>query len=109
MLAIYWICAAKKSFFAAEQERDDVKVKRADFISSISDIDPKDIIVLDESGADLGMASNYARAEGGGREKAPKPHNVGNRFYIIGRLELPAYSLHHMFNLLSTRKFLRLL
>ena len=31
----------KKSFYAQEQERDDVKIKRKDFIDAVSEIDPK--------------------------------------------------------------------
>lgn len=40
--------------------------------------------MIDESGADLGMSSEYARAEGGARAKAAKPHLRGSRYSIIG-------------------------
>jgi transposase len=50
------------------------------------DIDPKNIVVLDESGSDLSMTSDYARAKGGARAKAPKPHIPGSRFSIIGAI-----------------------
>ncbi len=50
----------KKSFYAAEQEREDVKIKREDvkikredFLDSMEYIDPRKIVVIDESGADL--------------------------------------------------------
>ena len=76
----------KKSFFAAEQERKDVQIKRADFIAAMEDINPSDIIVLDESGADLSMTSEYARAEGGKRANSPKPHIPGSKFSIIGAI-----------------------
>lgn len=62
--------------------------KRESFIDSIEDIDPSDIIVIDEAGADLGMVSNYSRAEGGDRAKSPKPFNVGEKFSIIGALSI---------------------
>jgi transposase len=52
----------------------------------MDDIDPKDIIVIDESGANLSMTSDYARSEGGTRAKSPKPHNKGNKFSIIGAI-----------------------
>ena len=41
--------------------------KREDFIASMEDIDPKNIVVIDESGSDLSMTSDYARVEGGDR------------------------------------------
>jgi len=78
----------KKSFFAAEQEREDVKIKRENYLAAMEDIDPNDIIVIDESGANLSMTSDYARAEGGERAKAPKPHLPGNKFSIIGAIGL---------------------
>jgi transposase len=54
----------------------------------MDDIDPNDIIVIDEAGADLSMTSDYARSEGGTRAKAPKPHNPGTRFSLIGAIGL---------------------
>jgi len=52
----------------------------------MEDIDPNNIIVIDESGADLRMTSDYARAEGGNRAKAPKPHVSDSKFSIIGAI-----------------------
>lgn len=63
-------------------------MKRADYISAMDEINPNNIIVIDESGADLSMTSDYARAEGGARAKAPKPHISGNRYSIIGAIGL---------------------
>jgi len=54
----------------------------------MEDINPADIIVIDESGADLSMTSDYARAEGGDRARAPKPHIPGSKFSIIGAIGL---------------------
>ena len=51
-------------------------------------INPSDIIVLDESGSDLSQTSEYARAEGGERARAPKPHCPGNRYSIIGAISI---------------------
>ena len=61
-------------------------MKRADYMSAMQDINPDDIIVLDESGSNLGMTSDYARAEGGSRAKAPKPHDCGTKFSILGAI-----------------------
>lgn len=87
-LQTFRFASKKKSFYAKEQERPDVIEKREDFIDSIADIEPSDIIVLDEAGADLGMVTNYSRAEGGDRASAPKPFIVGERFSIIGAISM---------------------
>jgi transposase len=55
-------------------------------MASIEDIDPNNIIVIDESGSDLSMTSDYARSEGGERAKAPKPHTTSSKFSIIGAI-----------------------
>lgn len=49
-------------------------------------IDSSNIIVIDESGSDLKMTSDYARSNGGERAKAPKPHISGSKFSIIGAI-----------------------
>lgn len=61
-------------------------MRRDDYIAAMQYIAPDEIIVLDESGANLGMSSDYARAEGGARAKAPKPHDCGTKFSILGAI-----------------------
>jgi len=65
-----------------------VKIKREDFIDSVESISPEKLIFLDESGANLGMSTNYARAEGGKRAVMPKPFDTGEKFSIIGAIAL---------------------
>lgn len=54
----------------------------------MENINPADIIVIDESGSDLSQASDYARVVGGARAKLPKPHNPGKRYSIIGAISI---------------------
>lgn len=54
----------------------------------MEEIDSKDIIVIDEAGANLGMTSEYARAPGGERAVAPKPHCSGQKYSIIGAISM---------------------
>jgi len=57
-----------------------------DFIDAVEEIDPNNLIFIDESGSHLGMTSDYARAEGGERAKMPKPFDIGEKFSIIGAI-----------------------
>lgn len=66
----------------------DVQIRRADYLDSIEDLDPSKFIFIDESGANLGMVNDYARAEGGQRAVASKPFDVGTKFSIIGAIAL---------------------
>lgn len=59
-----------------------------DYMDSVSEIDPEKLIFLDESGANLGMTSNYARVEGGQKVKMPKPFDHGEKFSVIGAVSL---------------------
>ena len=65
-----------------------MKRKRENFISSAESISPEKLIFLDESGANLGMSTDYARAEGGQRAVMPKPFDIGKNFSIIGAIAL---------------------
>ncbi len=44
--------------------------------------------MLDEAGADLGMTTDFSRAEGGERAKAPKPFIVDKKFSIVGAISI---------------------
>jgi hypothetical protein len=46
----------------------------------------KDLIFIDESGANLRMSSSYARSEGGERIKMPIPFDHGPQFSMIGAI-----------------------
>jgi transposase len=54
----------------------------------VEDIDPNNLIFIDESGANLGMTSEYARAESGLRAFAPKPFDQGEKFSIISAISV---------------------
>jgi transposase len=49
-------------------------------------LDANALIFIDESGANLGMESNYARAEGSQRVKMPVPCNRRTQLSIIGAI-----------------------
>jgi hypothetical protein len=48
----------------------------------------KNLIFIDESGANLRMSSTYARAEGGERIKMPIPFEHGPQFSMIGAISV---------------------
>ena len=73
----------KKSHYAQEQEREDVK-KREYWKKEVMSLNANNLIFIDESGANLRMESSYARAEGGGRVKMPVPFNRGPQISMIG-------------------------
>lgn len=59
-------------------------------MEAMKNIDPENIIVIDESGSDLQQSSDYARAKGGKRAKSSKPHNPGSKYSIIGAISISA-------------------
>jgi transposase len=55
---------------------------------ALDEIDPKNMIFIDESGTNLGMVNDYARSKGGNRAIAPKPFDIGEKFSIVGAIAL---------------------
>ena len=52
------------------------------------DFKAKNLIFIDESGANLRMSNSYARIEGGQRIKMPIPCNRGPQYSIIGAISI---------------------
>ncbi len=76
----------KKSLFAQEQLRPDVKKKREEFKDMMDGMNGSDLIFIDETGATLNMTTSYARAESGKRVHMPAPFNKGITLSIIGAI-----------------------
>jgi transposase len=65
--------AKKKTLIASEQDREDVALKRREWIAKQGDLDPDRVVFLDETWAKTNMTRTYGRSEKGARlvEKAP--------------------------------------
>lgn len=59
---------------AAEQDRPDVKAKRADHATRMPGLDPARLVFLDETGANTKMGRRYGRAPRGERVVDAVPH-----------------------------------
>lgn len=66
----------KKTLHASEQEREDVKLKRQQWLEELPDLDPFRLVFLDESSAKTNMTRQRGRAKHGERlfAKAPFGH-----------------------------------
>lgn len=51
-------------------------------------LDPKELVVIDESGCYLNMTLPYARAYGGERVAMPQPFVRGNKLSVIGAISI---------------------
>lgn len=59
-----------------------------DFLATLQSLAPADLVFLDETGSNLAMARDYARAPRGQRAYATKPVNRGGRVTLLGALGL---------------------
>lgn len=74
----------KKTLRADEQDKEDVDQLRQDFFEvQLGGVDPKDLIVLDESSVNTAMTRRYARAKKGQRAYASAPRNWGKNVTIL--------------------------
>ena len=72
----------------------------------MENIDPNKVIIIDESGANLNMTSEYARAEGGKRAKSPKPRKPGCQYSIIGAIRFASIAaVLYVKNAINTEVF----
>ncbi len=67
----------KKTFHAAEQERPEVQQERRQYRQKVAEIDPEQLIFIDEMGSNVSLDHLYARGPKGHRAYAAKPLNRG--------------------------------
>lgn len=69
-----WDTGLKKTLHASEQEREDVRQLREQWISELPLLDPVHLVFIDESGAKTNMTRSRGRARHGQRLFARAPH-----------------------------------
>lgn len=76
----------KKTFRASQQDDDEVKRKTAAFFEKIEKVDTKNLIFIDEAGANLGMKREYGRSETGTRANDSRPGGRHENITMVGAL-----------------------
>ena len=88
-LAAHWnglACREKKSLYAKEQEREDVKEKRRVFEEHIKHIPKEDLLFLDESGCRAHLTHLYGYGKMGQHLRLAQVQNRGKNVTRIGVL-----------------------
>ncbi len=75
----------KKTLRASEQDRADIQAERAVFCERVRQLDPKDLVFLDETGITTAMTRRYARAPRGERAHGSAPGGW-RRLTVLGAL-----------------------
>jgi transposase len=78
----------KKSAYAAEQDRSDVRGQREAWFEGQPDLDPAKLVFVDESFAATNMARLYGRAPKGNRLRAAIPHGHWNKTTVVAAMRL---------------------
>src|ERR1700689_3375247 len=68
------ISPSKKTAHASEQERPDVAARRQAWFNAQPDLDPEDLVFIDETALSTKMTRLRGRAPRGQRCRAPVPH-----------------------------------
>lgn len=74
--------------YASEKETERVQSLRLDFWLKIQDISPENLIFLDESGVNLSLIRQFARAPKGKRAHSSRPQKRSKNVSIIGAIGL---------------------
>jgi transposase len=77
--------AQKKTLRASEQDRADIQEERAVFCERVRQIDPEELVFIDESGITTAMTRLYARAPRGERARGSAPGGW-RRLTVLGAL-----------------------
>ena len=78
----------KKTLHADEAESERVQKLRSQYWTTIGEVSLKDLVFIDETGANLAMTRRYARAKKGKRAYSKCPFNRGKNISLIGALAL---------------------
>ena len=78
--------AQKKTLRASQATSERVQLLRSEYWSKVKDIDPKDLVFLDEMGVRLGLMRTHARAVPGNRAYDFKPFYRGSKVSVIGAI-----------------------
>lgn len=78
----------KKTLHATEKDTPRVQQARLDYWERIRDIDPEDLVFIDESGINLAMIRLYARSLQGERAVGDRPQQRGQSVSIVDALTL---------------------
>lgn len=77
--------AQKKTLRASEQDRADIQAERAVFCDQVRQIEPEELVFLDETGITTAMTRCYARAARGERAHGSAPGGW-RRLTVLGAL-----------------------
>src|SRR3954452_3348413 len=92
----YDLTFKKKSAYAAEQNRPDVREEREDWFEGQLDLEPERLVFVDESFATTNMARRYGRAPRGVRLRAPIPHGNRKKTTLVAGLRLSGVTATQM-------------
>jgi transposase len=82
------ILPEKKNLRATEQDTEKVQQHRKEYAEEIKEIDPDDLIFIDETGSNIAMCRQYARSPKGERIHDTRPSKRKGNVTIIGALSI---------------------
>ncbi len=84
--AVQRLRSKKKTIYASEQDTPRIARQRYEFRDWLLKVDPRNLVFVDESGVNLGMARLFARSVRGQRAVGHKPRNTGENVSPLGAL-----------------------
>jgi hypothetical protein len=76
----------KKTFHATQAESERVHNWRVEYWQAVQDIDPNDLIFIEETGINLALTRSYGRAPQGKRAYGSRPYQRGGNVTLIGAI-----------------------
>ena len=80
--------AKKKTIRSSQSATDRVQILRCEYWEKVKNIDPDNLVFLDEMGVLLGLTRTHARSRYGSRVYDLKPFYRGAKVTVIGAISL---------------------
>ena len=80
--------AKKKTLRSSQCATERVQKLRCEYWQQVQNIDPENLVFLDETGVELGLARRYARSPQGNRVYDLKPFYRGAQITVVGAISL---------------------
>ena len=82
------INAKKKTLRSSQAKTQRVQKLRIEYWEKVKQIDPEDLVFIDEMGVLLGLTRTHARSESGSRVYDFKPYYRGAKISVVGGISL---------------------
>lgn len=82
---------SRQTLHTSQATSERVQHQRVSYWQQIREVNPQDLVFIDETGTNLAMTRNYARVLGGQRAYGIRPYYPGKNITLIGAMSASGF------------------